>query len=54
VRVFFLCTDRTIAACECDTDIVGGDDVLVGSMDLDRGRSRNEDLEDLKQETMCA
>ena len=54
VRMFFLCTDRTIAACKCDTDIVGGDNVLVGSMDLDRGRSRNEDLEDLKQETMCA
>ena len=36
VRVFFLCTDRTIAACKCDTDIVGGDDVLVGGMDVDQ------------------
>jgi hypothetical protein len=39
VYVFFLITVGTIAACECDTDIVGGDDALVGGMDFDRGAS---------------
>ena len=39
LRVFFLCTVGTIVACECDTDIVGGEDVLVGGMDFDRGAS---------------
>lgn len=34
---FILCTVGTIAACECD--IAGGDDVLVGGMDLDCGAS---------------
>lgn len=39
VYVFFLITVGTIAAYEFDTDIVGGDDALVGGMDLDRGAS---------------
>jgi hypothetical protein len=39
VRVFFLCTVGTIAACECDRDIVGGEDVRVGGMEFDRGAS---------------
>ena len=39
VRVFFLWTVGTIVACECDRDIVGGEDVLVGGMEFDRGAS---------------
>ena len=35
VYVFFLCTVGTMAVCECDIDIVGGDDALVDGMDLD-------------------
>jgi hypothetical protein len=29
----------TIAACECDVDIVGDNDALVVGIDLDRGTS---------------
>ena len=35
----FLGTIGTIATCECDIDIVGGDDALVVGMDLDCGAS---------------
>lgn len=39
VCVVFLSTVGTMAACECDKDIVGGEDALVGGIDLDSGAS---------------
>ena len=36
VCMVFLCT---VGAIECDIDIVGGDDALVGGMDLECGAS---------------
>ena len=39
VRVVILCTVGTIAVCELDINIVGGDDALVGGMDLECGAS---------------
>jgi hypothetical protein len=39
ICVFCLCTVGITATCGCDTDIVGGDDALVGGIDFDRGTS---------------